>query len=45
MAQVRKQVLTALDELERIPADRLVAERREKFRRIGEIPGRFPIVP
>jgi acetyl-CoA carboxylase alpha subunit len=44
MAQVRKQMLEALDELERIPPARLVQERREKFRRIGEIPGRFPVV-
>jgi acetyl-CoA carboxylase carboxyl transferase subunit alpha len=44
LAQVRKQIHAALDELARIPVDRLVAERRRKFRHIGEIPGRFPVV-
>ncbi len=44
MAQVKKTIVSALAELERIPVERLIAERREKFRRAGEIPGRFPVV-
>lgn len=44
MAQVRRQILEALDELARVPSERLVEERRVKFRRIGEIPGRFPVI-
>jgi len=44
MAQVKKTILATLAELERIPIDRLVHQRREKFRRAGEIPGRFPVV-
>lgn len=44
MAQVRRQILEALDELEKLPVGQLVEERRVKFRRIGEIPGRFPVV-
>ncbi|MBL8857287.1 MAG: acetyl-CoA carboxylase carboxyltransferase subunit alpha [Planctomycetes bacterium] len=45
MAQVKKTILETLFELEAIPTERLLAERREKFRRTGEIPGRFPVIP
>ncbi|MDZ4773240.1 MAG: acetyl-CoA carboxylase carboxyltransferase subunit alpha [Planctomycetota bacterium] len=44
MAQVKKTIQTALRELEAIPIERLLHERRQKFRRAGEIPGRFPII-
>ena len=33
-----------LDELCQIPVDELVAQRREKYRRIGAIEGRFPVL-
>jgi acetyl-CoA carboxylase carboxyl transferase subunit alpha len=44
MGQVKKTILENLAVLEAIPIDELVAARREKFRRVGEIPGRFPVV-
>src|SRR5688572_13666097 len=44
MGQVKKTILENLARLEVIPIDELVAARREKFRRVGEIPGRFPVV-
>ncbi len=44
MAQLRRSILETLDDLERIPLDRLLAARREKFRRAGHIPGRFPVL-
>jgi acetyl-CoA carboxylase carboxyl transferase subunit alpha len=44
MAQVKKAIVHSLAELEAIPTDVLLAQRREKFRRVGEIPGRFPVV-
>jgi len=44
MAQVKKTICEQLDELERIPVERLLAERRAKYRHVGEIPGRFPRV-
>lgn len=43
-ANVRKTLSDTLDELGKIPADELVATRREKYRRIGAIEGRFPIL-
>jgi len=42
MATVKQGILAALDELATIPIDQLVAARGEKYRRIGELPGRFP---
>jgi acetyl-CoA carboxylase alpha subunit len=42
---VRKGILDALDELAGIPIDELVAARTEKYRRISDLPGRFPRVP
>jgi acetyl-CoA carboxylase carboxyl transferase subunit alpha len=44
MESVKQAVLGALDELEQVDPDELVAQRREKYRRIAEIPGRFPVV-
>jgi acetyl-CoA carboxylase alpha subunit len=44
MGQVKKTILENLAELEQIPIARLVAERRRKFRHVGEIPGRFPVL-
>jgi acetyl-CoA carboxylase carboxyl transferase subunit alpha len=44
MSELRKHVLQALDELAAIPLERLVAERRERYRRIAEVPGRFPVL-
>ena len=44
MAQVKKTICEQLDELERIPIERLLAERRAKYRHVGDIPGRFPRV-
>jgi acetyl-CoA carboxylase carboxyl transferase subunit alpha len=44
LAQVRRQILEALDELRGIPLERLIAERRRKYRRMGEMPDRFPVV-
>jgi acetyl-CoA carboxylase carboxyl transferase subunit alpha len=44
MEAVRKGILDALDELAGIPIDELVAARTEKYRRISDLPGRFPRV-
>ncbi|MBI1380576.1 MAG: acetyl-CoA carboxylase carboxyltransferase subunit alpha [Planctomycetaceae bacterium] len=41
---VREALTRHLDELVQIPVDRLVAERRTKFRNIAALEGRFPTV-
>jgi acetyl-CoA carboxylase carboxyl transferase subunit alpha len=41
-AEVRRALLAALGELRAVPAAELVAARREKYRRICELPNRFP---
>ena len=42
--KVREALLSTLDELGRIPRDQLCARRLEKFRRMGALPGRFPVI-
>lgn len=42
--QMRSSIESQLAELELIPKDELVVRRREKFRRLGAISGRFPSV-
>ena len=37
-----RALMDHLDELGAIPLDELLVQRREKFRRIGAIEGRFP---
>ncbi|MEZ5977061.1 MAG: acetyl-CoA carboxylase carboxyltransferase subunit alpha [Planctomycetota bacterium] len=44
VATVKATLLRHLEELDGVDPDRLVAARREKFRRIAEIEGRFPRV-
>jgi acetyl-CoA carboxylase carboxyl transferase subunit alpha len=44
MAHVKTAILQSLAELEALPVDVLLARRREKFRRAGEIAGRFPVI-
>ena len=44
-AAVKKTVLEELDALARQPVDELLRRRREKYRRAGSIPGRFPSLP
>jgi acetyl-CoA carboxylase alpha subunit len=44
MQTVRATLLRHLDELDRLPVDQLLAERREKFRRMASIEGRFPVL-
>ena len=44
IATVRATILRHLDELDQVSAERLVKERRRKFRQIAEIEGRFPTV-
>jgi acetyl-CoA carboxylase alpha subunit len=44
LAELRATILRELDALEQIPLDELLARRRRKFRRAGEIPGRFPVL-
>jgi len=44
MDEVKRVLLRQLDELGTIPIDRLLAERRKKYRYMAEIPGRFPSV-
>ena len=39
IANLKKAVIRQLDELKKIPTDRLLAERYEKFRRVGEFAG------
>ena len=44
VASMRASIVSELKGLEAIPRDELVARRREKFRRIGSIDGRFPVL-
>jgi acetyl-CoA carboxylase carboxyl transferase subunit alpha len=44
LANVKATILSELDSLERLSEDELLARRRAKYRRVGEIPGRFPVV-
>ena len=44
MNEVRRVLLRHLRELSQIPTDELLLRRRKKYRRIAEIPGRFPRV-
>jgi acetyl-CoA carboxylase carboxyl transferase subunit alpha len=44
MNEVRRVLLRNLEELGRIPVERLLEQRRHKFRHIAELPGRFPVV-
>ena len=39
IANLKKAVIRQLDELKKIPTDQLLAERYEKFRRVGEFAG------
>jgi len=45
MAEVRRTILASLADLEAVPTEELLEERWRKFRRAGEIEGRFPTVP
>ncbi len=42
--ELKRTILEELDALARVPIDRLLGARREKYRRAGAIPGRFPRV-
>ena len=44
VSQVRAALLEQLGELAAVDVDDLLAQRREKFRRIASIEGRFPVV-
>jgi len=44
MDEVKRVLLRHLDELGRVPTDRLLTERHEKYRRMASIEGRFPVV-
>lgn len=44
IAQVRAAIADQLGELSGLDVDELLAQRREKFRRIASIEGRFPVV-
>jgi acetyl-CoA carboxylase carboxyl transferase subunit alpha len=44
METVKQAIVETLDELCAQPLEQLLAQRLEKFRRIGELPGRFPHV-
>jgi acetyl-CoA carboxylase carboxyl transferase subunit alpha len=41
-AALEATILRELEALSKVPLERLVAERREKYRRAGALPGRFP---
>jgi len=41
---MRASILSELEGLDGVPKDEIVARRREKFRRIGAIEGRFPVI-
>jgi acetyl-CoA carboxylase alpha subunit len=43
-AELRATILRELDALEQVPLPELLARRRRKYRRVGEIPGRFPVL-
>ena len=44
MDEVKRTILRELRSLDEIPVDELVARRRQKFRRMAVVPGRFPSV-
>ena len=44
MAEVWRVIRRHMDELTPIPGPELARSRREKFRRIGAIEGRFPTI-
>jgi acetyl-CoA carboxylase carboxyl transferase subunit alpha len=44
MDEVKRTILTELEALERIPRERLVPQRRQRYRQIANLPGRFPVV-
>ncbi len=44
MDNLGKALVDALDDLSAVPIEELVATRREKFRRMGAIEGRFPVL-
>ena len=44
MEAMGRAICDHLDELAGIPKEELLAARREKFRRIAAIEGRFPVV-
>ena len=43
-ATLKATILRELDALSRVPLAKLLADRREKYRRAGALPGRFPRV-
>jgi acetyl-CoA carboxylase alpha subunit len=44
MNEVRRVLLRHLRELSQVPRAELLERRRKKYRRIAEVPGRFPRV-
>jgi acetyl-CoA carboxylase carboxyl transferase subunit alpha len=44
MGELKRVLLRQLDELQRLDVRQLLADRRRKYRRVAEIPGRFPRV-
>ncbi|MBK7642078.1 MAG: acetyl-CoA carboxylase carboxyltransferase subunit alpha [Planctomycetes bacterium] len=44
LAEMRRAIARELEALQKIPTDELLALRRRKYRRAGEIPGRFPVL-
>jgi len=44
MAEVKRVILSELEALAKVPVRELLERRRRKFRKSGEIPGRFPEV-
>ncbi len=44
LAELRATIVRELEALEQVPLDELLARRRRKYRRAGEILGRFPVV-
>ena len=45
MDEVKRVLIRNLEELQGIPVEDLLRERRRKFRRVAELQGRFPKVP
>jgi acetyl-CoA carboxylase carboxyl transferase subunit alpha len=45
MNELRRVLVRHLRELSAIPIDELLVKRRRKYRRMAEIPGRFPRIP
>ncbi len=44
LAEMRKAIVTELTALQKVPLDELLRRRRLKYRRAGEIEGRFPVL-